>query len=406
MSTPEPNPYRKLNYPVNNLAQDFNATEKDQVRQNIGIPSSVNKAGKVLKVNDNTGNLSWEDESGGGGTVTDVTVNGTSVVSGGVASVTVPTNTSDLNNDSGYLTSADVPKEIIYVDLGSAYQFHQVFEDWDAFQHAILGENKCVIGIEWSTGQFDAYHLTRFEDKDHGATAIFSQIPYIKSRSISGTTNYASTNGVKEIKVIGNDSATYKFTITRESFDQDIYNKGMYDAQFLSTSPYDFATKPGSPVVHGPIPYGAVVLTPGKMYRCILSYYPQSTDTTFDSTHWEETKFDMAIYNICKSLTDADTVRICYPATSFSAISTWLSWHKQCILIDTDGLYQVSSYDASSITFTRCDIGSNGEAVVYKDVLDSSNVHTKSTSSTLPAYSIADVGKTLQVQADGTLAWV
>lgn len=111
MSTPEPNPYRKLNYPVNNLAQDFNATEKDQVRQNIGIPSSVNKAGKVLKVDDNTGNLSWEDESGGGGTVTDVTVNGTSVVSGGVASVTVPTKTSDLNNDSGFITASDIPPQ-------------------------------------------------------------------------------------------------------------------------------------------------------------------------------------------------------------------------------------------------------------------------------------------------------
>jgi len=105
MSTPEPFPYRKLNYPVNNLAQDFDATEKDQVRQNIGIPSSVNKAGKVLKVDDNTGNLAWADDSQGVGTVTDVKVNGSSVVSDGVAEVTVPTKTSDLQNDSGFLTS-------------------------------------------------------------------------------------------------------------------------------------------------------------------------------------------------------------------------------------------------------------------------------------------------------------
>lgn len=38
------------------------------------------------------------------GGVTDVEVNGSSVVSGGVASVTVPTKVSDLNNDSGFIT--------------------------------------------------------------------------------------------------------------------------------------------------------------------------------------------------------------------------------------------------------------------------------------------------------------
>ena len=44
-----------------------------------------------------------------GGKVNDVEVNGTSVVNGqGVAEVTVPTKTSDLNNDSGYLTDSDV----------------------------------------------------------------------------------------------------------------------------------------------------------------------------------------------------------------------------------------------------------------------------------------------------------
>lgn len=40
----------------------------------------------------------------GGGTVTDVEVNGTSVVTGGVAEVTVPTDTSDLTNGAGYIT--------------------------------------------------------------------------------------------------------------------------------------------------------------------------------------------------------------------------------------------------------------------------------------------------------------
>ena len=43
--------------------------------------------------------------------VTDVEVNGTSVVSSGVASVTVPTATSDLQNDSGFITLSDVPAQ-------------------------------------------------------------------------------------------------------------------------------------------------------------------------------------------------------------------------------------------------------------------------------------------------------
>lgn len=41
--------------------------------------------------------------------VTDVLQNGVSVVDNGVARVTVPTNTSDLQNDSGFITSASVP---------------------------------------------------------------------------------------------------------------------------------------------------------------------------------------------------------------------------------------------------------------------------------------------------------
>ena len=40
-----------------------------------------------------------------GSGVSDVEVNGTSVVSGGVAEVTVPTDTSDLTNGAGYITS-------------------------------------------------------------------------------------------------------------------------------------------------------------------------------------------------------------------------------------------------------------------------------------------------------------
>lgn len=76
------------------------------------LPESTSSdSGKVLTV-DSNGDPAWQPSQGGGGTVTDVTVNGTSVVSGGVASVTVPTKTSDLNNDSGYITSGDIPAQV------------------------------------------------------------------------------------------------------------------------------------------------------------------------------------------------------------------------------------------------------------------------------------------------------
>lgn len=135
MSTPEPYPYRQLNYPINNLEQSFSQEQKLQTRANIGIPSSVNNTDKVLTVDDAAGELAWKDieipevpvqdvEVDGQSVVnengvaeitmptipvTDVTVNGTSVVSNTVAAVTVPTAVSDLQNDVGYITASDVP---------------------------------------------------------------------------------------------------------------------------------------------------------------------------------------------------------------------------------------------------------------------------------------------------------
>lgn len=52
------------------------------------LPSLTGNAGKVLKVNSGATGVEWATESSA--MVTDVQVNGTSVVSGGVASVTVP----------------------------------------------------------------------------------------------------------------------------------------------------------------------------------------------------------------------------------------------------------------------------------------------------------------------------
>ncbi len=64
--------------------------------------------GQVLTT-DGQGNTSWTTPQGGGGDVTDVEVNGTSVVNAqGVAEVSVPTKTSDLNNDSGFIDGTDL----------------------------------------------------------------------------------------------------------------------------------------------------------------------------------------------------------------------------------------------------------------------------------------------------------
>lgn len=74
-----------------------------------GVPSVTSSDdGKVLKASytGGTGSFSWETESGG--TVTDVEVDGTSVVSGGVASITMPTELvpTVTSNDDGKVLKA------------------------------------------------------------------------------------------------------------------------------------------------------------------------------------------------------------------------------------------------------------------------------------------------------------
>ena len=65
---------------------------------------------------------------GGSGGVSDVEVNGTSVVSGGVAEVTVPTKTSDLSNDSGFITGMTILSygSSTWSDFITAYQANKV----------------------------------------------------------------------------------------------------------------------------------------------------------------------------------------------------------------------------------------------------------------------------------------
>ena len=66
--------------------------------QNIGINQSDNQ---IIYVNESATIVG----------ITDVLVNGVSVVSGDIAYVIVPTKTSELTNDSGYITENDIPEE-------------------------------------------------------------------------------------------------------------------------------------------------------------------------------------------------------------------------------------------------------------------------------------------------------
>lgn len=88
------------------MENPMNAAGDIIVGGSSGAPAKLAKGtdGKVLKMV--SGSPAWADDATG---VTDVTVGGTSVVSGGVAAVpaipTVPTNVSAFNNDAGYLTA-------------------------------------------------------------------------------------------------------------------------------------------------------------------------------------------------------------------------------------------------------------------------------------------------------------
>lgn len=74
-------------------------------------PSDLNK---VLTVDAN-GDYDWSPVPSGPSGVTDVKVDGTSVVTAGVANITmpsVPTKTSQLQNDSNFITLSDVPAQV------------------------------------------------------------------------------------------------------------------------------------------------------------------------------------------------------------------------------------------------------------------------------------------------------
>lgn len=129
--------------------------------------------GQVLTT-DGQGNTSWTTPQGGGGDVTDVEVNGTSVVNAqGVAEVSVPTATSDLNNDSGFIDGTDLSTALSdytptanlatvatsgdYDDLINkpSIPAAQVNSDWDAVSGVAQILNKPSLATVATSGSYN-----------------------------------------------------------------------------------------------------------------------------------------------------------------------------------------------------------------------------------------------------------
>ena len=129
--------------------------------------------GQVLTT-DGNGNTSWTTPQGGGGDVTDVEVNGTSVVNAqGVAEVSVPTATSDLNNDSGFIDGTDLSTALSdytptanlatvatsgdYDDLINkpSIPAAQVNSDWDAVSGVAQILNKPSLATVATSGSYN-----------------------------------------------------------------------------------------------------------------------------------------------------------------------------------------------------------------------------------------------------------
>lgn len=107
------------------------------------VPTSdASDLNKVLTADANNG-YSWQPVPSGPSGVTDVKVDGTSVVTAGVANITmptVPTKTSQLQNDSNFITLSDVPA--------------QVNADWNSNSGASQILNKPSLATVATTGNY------------------------------------------------------------------------------------------------------------------------------------------------------------------------------------------------------------------------------------------------------------
>lgn len=147
--------------------------------------------GQVLTT-DGNGNTSWTTPQGGGGDVTDVEVNGTSVVNAqGVAEVTVPTKTSDLNNDSSFITN-------LVNDLANYYTKSQTYTQAEVNQliSGIVTLNILVVQT-LPTQDISTTTIYLVPKQDTGTSDIYDEYLYINNAwELIGTTQIDLSNYV------------------------------------------------------------------------------------------------------------------------------------------------------------------------------------------------------------------
>lgn len=148
--------------------------------------------GQVLTT-DGNGNTSWTTpQGGGGGDVTDVEVNGTSVVNAqGVAEVSVPTKTSDLNNDSGFITN-------LVNDLANYYTKSQTYTqaEVNALISGIVTLNILVVQA-LPTQDISTTTIYLVPKQDTGTSDIYDEYLYINNAwELIGTTQIDLSNYV------------------------------------------------------------------------------------------------------------------------------------------------------------------------------------------------------------------
>ena len=147
--------------------------------------------GQVLTT-DGNGNTSWTTPQGGGGDVTDVEVNGTSVVNAqGVAEVSVPTKTSDLNNDSGFITN-------LVNNLANYYTKSQTYTqaEVNALISGIVTLNILVVQA-LPTQDISTTTIYLVPKQDTGTDDIYDEYLYINNAwELIGTTQIDLSNYV------------------------------------------------------------------------------------------------------------------------------------------------------------------------------------------------------------------
>ena len=168
--------------------------------------SSSTEANKVLTV-DAQGGYDWQPVPSSPSGVTDVKVDGTSVVTAGVANITmptVPTKVSQLQNDSQYITLSDVPA--------------QVNADWNSNSGASQILNKPSLATVATTGSYNdlsdkpsipAAQVNSDWDAVSGVSQILNKptIPTVPSpgNMLSVTNNQinvTTTAGITDIQIV------------------------------------------------------------------------------------------------------------------------------------------------------------------------------------------------------------